>query len=80
MTVNDLAGLARLRHWVGRLDHDDETSLDRVVTLYRSAGFVGRIVCSTLDLAWSAERICAGIRFRREDGPALDALPLLLAA
>jgi hypothetical protein len=80
MTVNDIAGLSRLRHWVGRLEHDDETSLDRVVTLYRSAGLVGRIICSMLDLAWDAYRICAGIRFRREDGPALDAPPLLLAA
>jgi hypothetical protein len=78
--LDDIAGLAKLRHWAGRLEHDDETSLDRVVTLYRSAGLVGRIICSTLDLASQAERICAGIRFRREDGPALDALPLLLAA
>jgi hypothetical protein len=54
MNVADVAGLARIRHWVRRLAHDDETLLDRVVTLYRSTGLVGRIVCSTVDLASQA--------------------------
>jgi hypothetical protein len=80
MNVNDIADLGKLRHVVGRLAHDDERLLDQVVSLYRSAGLLRRIVCASHDLAWSAERICAGLRFRREDGPALDALPLLLAA
>jgi hypothetical protein len=80
VTIADVAGLAKLRPWVGRLAHDDERLSDRTVSLDRNGSTVGRILCSTLDLAWDAYRICAGTRFRREDGPALDALPLLLAA
>jgi hypothetical protein len=80
VNVNDLTGLSRLRHWVGRLAHDDERLSDRTVSLDRNGSTVGRIACASLDLAWDAYRIAAGIRFRREDGPALDALHLLLAA
>jgi hypothetical protein len=74
----DVAGLARLRHWGRRLAHDDETLLDRVVTLYRSTGLVGRIVCSTVDLASQAERICCGIRYRRANEAAYLASELAL--
>jgi hypothetical protein len=28
---------------------------------------VARIICANARLAWGAERICAGIRFRREN-------------
>jgi hypothetical protein len=80
LNVADISGLARLRPWVGRLAHHDETLSDQVVTLTRNRSTVGRILCASLDLARTAEQICAGIRFRREDSPALDALPLLLAA
>jgi hypothetical protein len=80
MNVASIADLAKLRHKVGRLDHHDETLSDQVVTLLRSGWTVARILCSTSALAFDALRICAGIRLRREDGPALDALPLLLAA
>jgi hypothetical protein len=80
VTIDDVKGLARLRHWVGRLEHDDETSRDRVVSLYRSAGLVGRIVCASLDLARTAEQICYGIRLRRSNGAAYLASGLALAA
>jgi hypothetical protein len=80
VNVANEAGLAKLRHAVGRLDHHDETLRGLVVILLRNGSTVARILCSTSALAWDALRIAAGIRFRREDGPALDALPLLLAA
>jgi hypothetical protein len=80
VNVETIDDLAKLRHSVGRKTHTDEELSDRIVTLYRSTALVGRILCSTSALAWDALRIAAGIRFRREDGPALDALPLLLAA
>jgi hypothetical protein len=81
MNVADTADLAKLRHAVGRLDHDDERLRDAVVTLYRSGELVGRIVCASNDLAWTAYRIAAGIRFGVEDGPAWqDAEPMALAA
>jgi hypothetical protein len=51
------------------------------VSLLRNSSTVGRIVCASDDFAWTAYRIVAGIRFRREDGPAWqDAEPLALAA
>jgi hypothetical protein len=80
VTIDDIAGLARIRHWASRKAHDDESLAGLVVILTRHRSTVGRIACASLDLARDAYRICAGIRFRREDGPALDALPLLLAA
>jgi hypothetical protein len=81
LNVADIAGLARIRHWVGRLTHDDERlSRDAVVTLHRSGDLVGRIVCASDDLAWTAYRIAAGMRFRVEDGAAWDAEPMALAA
>jgi hypothetical protein len=65
--VEDIAGLSRLRHIVGRLDHDDELLRGVVVTLLRSGPTVIRIACATSTLAWDCYRICAGIRFRREN-------------
>jgi excisionase family DNA binding protein len=72
--------LARVRGWVSR-QHDDERLLDRIVRLLRGGSAVARIACLTDALAWDAYRIVAGLRFRREDGPAVvEALPLLAAA
>jgi hypothetical protein len=78
--VEDIAGLARIRHWAARHAHDDERLRDAVVTLRRNDATVGRIVCADDDLAFDALRICAGIRYRREDGPAWDDEPMALAA
>jgi hypothetical protein len=83
LNVNDLAGLASLRHLVGRLLHDDEHLSGCIVSLYRNGSTVARILCSTSALAWDALRICAGIRFRVENGAAwqaAEAEPFALAA
>jgi hypothetical protein len=80
VNVADLSGLARIGRFVSRLTHDDKRLSDRIVTLDRDGALVGRIICSTLDLACYAYRIAVGVRFRREDSPALDDQPLLLAA
>jgi hypothetical protein len=81
--VDDLEGLARIRHKVGRLDHHDETLRGLVVILLRNGSTVARILCSTSALAWDALRICAGIRYRVENGAtwqAAEAEPFALAA
>jgi hypothetical protein len=81
--VETEADLAKLRHWAGPRLHDDERLLHRVVTLHRGYRPVGTIEAATDSLAWDAYRICAGIRFRREDGavwPATEAEALPLAA
>jgi hypothetical protein len=65
VNVEDITGLSRLRHIVGRLDHDDERLRDAVATLHRSGDLVGRIICATSALAWDCYRLVAGIRFRR---------------
>ena len=44
---------------------DDETREGNTVLLKRGGRVVGRIDCGTEALAWDAERICAGIRFKR---------------
>lgn len=81
MKVEAEADLGKIRHWAARHAHDDERLRARVVTLHRNGATVGRIVCASDDLAWGAYRIVAGMRYRREDGPAWqDAEPLLLAA
>lgn len=66
MKIEDIAGLSRLRHIVGRLDHDDERSRDQTVMILRHNATIMRLVCSTAALAFDAYRICAGLRFRRE--------------
>jgi hypothetical protein len=78
--VETIADLGKLRHALGRKAHDDERQFGNVVTLFRDGSKVGRVICATPALAWDALRIAAGIRYRVEDGPALDALPLILAA
>jgi hypothetical protein len=80
VNVNDLAGLARIRSWAGRKAHTDELLSDLVVTLTRNGSTVGSIVCSTLDLAVDALRICCGLRYRRENAAAWAASELALAA
>ena len=88
MNVEDIAGLARIRHWASRLEHDDERlTPDHVVSLHRAGRIVGTISCADAALARTAYRLCAGLRFKRESAAAwaaseLAALdePLALAA
>jgi hypothetical protein len=86
--VETEADLSTLRHAVGRLDHDDERlTPDHAVTLHRAGALVGTISCADDALAWTAYRICAGLRFKRESAAAWAASelagtddPLALAA
>jgi hypothetical protein len=81
MKVETEADLGRLRHAVGRLGYDDERLRDRIVSLLRHGSIIGRIICATEGLAWNCYRICAGIRYRAENGAAWqDAAPMALAA
>jgi hypothetical protein len=80
VTVNDLAGLARIRSWAGRKAHTDELLSDRIVALDRNGSTVGSIVCASDALARTAEQICYGIRLRRSNAAAWAASELLLAA
>jgi hypothetical protein len=84
MNVETIADLARLRHSVGRLvAHDDERLRDATVILTRNGATVGRIACASDALAWDAYRICAGIRYRQENGAAwqaAEAEPMAIAA
>jgi hypothetical protein len=57
--------LSKLRGQVFWRFHDDEVREGRTVLLKRGGRNVGRIDCSSEALAWDAERICAGIRFKR---------------
>jgi hypothetical protein len=57
--------LSRLRGLVFWRFHDDEEREGYTVLLKRGGRVVGRIDCGTEALAWDAERICAGIRFKR---------------
>ena len=57
--------LSRLRGLVFWRFHDDEVREGYTVLLKRGGRVVGRIDCGTEALAWDAERICAGIRFKR---------------
>jgi hypothetical protein len=67
--------LAKLRGFAGRLAHDDEGLVGADVRLFRGRSTVARVICATESLAWDCVRICAGVRFRREDGPT-QPLPL----
>jgi hypothetical protein len=78
--VEDIADLARIRHWAARHAYGDERLRDRVVSLLRNSSTVGRIVCATDELAFDALRICAGIRFRVENAAAWAASEVALAA
>jgi hypothetical protein len=57
--------LSRLRGLVFWRFHDDEEREGYTVLLKRGGRVVGRIDGGTEALAWDAERICAGIRFKR---------------
>ena len=59
---NDLSGLRGQIFW---RFHTDEVREGRAVLLKRGLSTVARIECATEALAWDAERICAGIRFKR---------------
>ena len=52
---------------IAPLYHDDERGLDFIVAVYRRSVIVARLICANAKLAWDAERLCAGIRFRREN-------------
>jgi hypothetical protein len=57
--------LSRLRGLVFWRFHDDEVREGLTVLIKRSGRTVARIDCGTEGLAWDAERIFAGIRFKR---------------
>jgi hypothetical protein len=59
------ADLSKLRGLIFWRFHDDEERLGLTVLLKRGGRVVGRVDCGTEALAWDAERICAGIRFKR---------------
>ena len=57
--------LDRLRGQIFWRFHTDEVREGRAVLVKRGLSTVARIECATDALAWDAERICAGIRFKR---------------
>jgi hypothetical protein len=57
--------LLKLRGMILWRFHSEETREGRTVVVRRGLSTVARINCATEALAWDAERICAGIRFRR---------------
>jgi hypothetical protein len=59
---NDLTRLSGQIFW---RFHTDEVREGRTVLVKRGLAVVARIECATEALAWDAERICAGIRFKR---------------
>jgi hypothetical protein len=61
-TKDDLFKLRGLVFW---RFHDDEIRDGRSVLLKRGLATVARLECASEALAWDAERICAGIRFKR---------------
>jgi hypothetical protein len=68
VNVENIADLAKIRHWAARLDADDERlTPDHVVMILRNGATVARISCSSDTLAWTAYRLCAGLRFKREN-------------
>jgi len=60
------ADLFKLRGQIFWLFATDEERNDTGVMVKRGLSTVARIDCATEALAWDAERICAGIRFKRE--------------
>jgi hypothetical protein len=59
--------LGRLRGHIFWRFHTDEVRDGRSVLVKRGLATVARVECATETLAWDAERICAGIRFKRGD-------------
>jgi hypothetical protein len=80
MNVSDIADLARIRHAIGRLNHDDERLGARAVTLHRNGATVTLISCSSDALAFDALRLVCGLRLKRENAAAWAASELALAA
>jgi hypothetical protein len=82
LTVASERGLFAIRHAIAPMRHDDERGLDCLVAVYRRGLIVARIICASAKLAWDAERVCAGIRFRRENMAEAEAAeqPFALAA
>jgi hypothetical protein len=67
LRIANTAALARVRDRVRPLDHDDERLMPgAVVVIHRGPDIVATLACADDIIAWSAYRICAGIRFRRE--------------
>jgi hypothetical protein len=79
MNVENVADLGKLRA-VSRLRHDDERLSQLIVTMLRDYLPVGRIICASEALAFDAYRLVAGLRFRREDTPVAEAVPMFAAA
>jgi hypothetical protein len=71
--ANERALLA-IRDAIAPLLHDDERGLDSIVAIYRRSVIVARLICANAKLAWDAERICAGIKFRRENMAEAEAI------
>ena len=67
LRVESIRDLARIRHWLAAWFLDDERMAGRVVTMLRNRSTVETIVRVDAALAWDAERIAAGRRFRREN-------------
>jgi hypothetical protein len=67
--VEIVRDLARIRNFIASIWFDDELRNANFVTLFGSAP-VGRIICADATLAWDAERIAAGTRFRRGNAAA----------
>lgn len=76
MKVETEADLAKLRRWAAPRLHDDERLADTTVTLLRGYRPLGSIQCATSDLSWTAYRLVAGIRYRRESEEAWRASEL----
>jgi hypothetical protein len=57
--------LGRLRGHIFWRFHTDEVRDGRSVLVMRGMSTVARLECATESLAWDAERILAGIRFKR---------------
>jgi hypothetical protein len=67
VNVDTESDLGKLRRSVGPLRHDDERLRDRIVSLLRDGSIISRVICATEAPAWDRLRICAGMRFRREN-------------
>jgi hypothetical protein len=61
-TEGDLLALRGLIFW---RHHDDEVREGFTVRLTRAGRTVARLNCGSEEIAWTAERICAGIRYKR---------------
>jgi hypothetical protein len=79
LSIASERGLFAIRDAIAPTRHDDERRLDSIVAVYCGSAIVARIICANAKLAWDAERICAGIRFRRENMAANEAAEAIAA-